>query len=238
MKKRKQIIIRKCTRRSRSIIHFPSCKRPKINVATPNVELTQPSPIVIPAPVVNVPTSPPPHIHVAAPNVELTQPSPIVIPAPVVNVPACLPPHIHVAAPNVELTQPSPIVIPAPIVNVPACPPPHIHVAAPNVELTQPSPIVIPAPIVNVTTPESSCETELRSNLLRFVGDVIEVIDSGGSSANGNPPNQIGVLESVGHGTFVIRPTVGNPEAAQVVFYSIRHITGFRPNVTVPARNR
>ncbi|MNE45892.1 hypothetical protein D3C80_1402050 [compost metagenome] len=92
---------------------------------------------------------------------------------------------------------------------------------------------MIPAPVVNVTTPESSCETELRSKLLRFVGDIIEVIDSGGSNTSGNPPNQIGVLESVGRGTFVIRPTVGNPEAAQVIFYSIRHIAGFRPNVAV-----
>ncbi|MNO46584.1 hypothetical protein D3C76_368720 [compost metagenome] len=206
VKKRKKIIIRKCTHRSRPIVHLPSSKHPKINVAAPRVELAQPAPIVIPAPVVNVPTSPPP--------------------------------NIHVAAPNVELTQPAPIVIPAPVVNVPACPPPNIHVAAPNVELTQPSPIVIPAPIVNVTTPESSSETELRSGLLRFVGDVIEVINSGGAGAGGNPPNQVGVLESVGQGTFVIRPTVGNPDAAQVIYYSIRQITGFRPSVTVPSRNR
>ncbi|MDQ0192422.1 hypothetical protein [Paenibacillus wynnii] len=237
VKKRKKTVIRKCIRHGRPVINIPACPPPQIHVAAPNVELTQPSPIVIPAPIVNVPACPPPQIHVAAPNVEVTPPAPIIIPAPIVNVPACPPPQIHVAAPNVELTQPSPIVIPAPIVNVPACPPPQIHVAAPNVEVNPPAPIVIPAPIVNVTTPENACETELRSNLLRFIGKVIEVIDSGGGGAGGSMPNQIGVLESVGHGTFAIRPTVGNPDAAQVVYYSIRQVIGFRPNVAVPSQS-
>ena len=153
---------------------------------------------------------------------------------PVINIPPCPPPQVNVAAPNVELRQPSPLVIPAPVVNVPPCPPSQINVAAPNVELTQPSPIVIPAPIVNVTTPENVCETELRADLLRFVGSVIELITAADPGAGGNPLNRIGVLESVGLGTIAIRPTIDNPES-QVVYYSICQIIGFRPDVTVPA---
>ncbi|MCZ8518562.1 hypothetical protein [Paenibacillus caseinilyticus] len=116
------------------------------------------------------------------------------------------------------MAAPQPVVVPAPVVNVAA-----------------PPPVVIPAPVVNVTEPEEACTTELRAELSRFIGSVIEVIDAGGAGGGGNPPNRVGTLESVGTGTFAIRPTTGNPENAQVVFYSICQIIGFRPAVTVTA---
>ncbi|WP_426448065.1 hypothetical protein ACP26L_27090 [Paenibacillus sp. S-38] len=129
----------------------------------------------------------------------------------------CPRPKIRVAAPDVTVSAPQPLVIPAPVVNV-----------------ETPQPVVIPAPVVNVTEPEDACVTELRAELSRFLGSVIEVIDAGGAGAGGTPPNRIGTLEAVGVGTFVIRPTTGNP-TGQVVYYSICEIIGFRPAVTVPA---
>ncbi|MFC0215270.1 hypothetical protein ACFFK0_23025 [Paenibacillus chartarius] len=117
------------------------------------------------------------------------------------------------------------IIVRRPTITVPV---PQVNVEAPDVTV---APAVIPAPVVNVSQPDNACETELRLNLLRYRGTTIEVIDP---AFGGSPLNRIGVLESVGEGTFAIRPTTDNP-TSEVVYYSICQIVGFRPEVTVPS---
>ncbi len=102
----------------------------------------------------------------------------------------------------------------------------------PVVNVTTPTPVVNvtdEAPVVNVPAQEDACLAAIRADLNLFRGREIEVIDSAGSGAGGEPPNRIGILENVGEGSFAIRPTMGNPQNSQVVYYSICEIIGFRP---------
>jgi hypothetical protein len=142
---------------------------------------------------------------------------------------------------NVNVTTPPPTVqvtVPEPTVN--------ITVPEPTVNITVPEPtvnITVPEPTINITTPpaivhvhseEDACVKELRAQLKRFIGDVISVIVEGGSGTGGQPTNRIGTLETVGKGTFMIRPTLDNTESDQVAIYAICKIIGFRPMVAVP----
>lgn len=138
--------------------------------------------------------------------------------------------RVAVSAPKVEVAAPPPVVIPAPIahVNVPA---PNIQVEAPVSHVNVPAPnIQVEAPIANVTVQPEGTVSALRDTLAAYIGTQVELLTAYG----GDPLNRVGVLEAVGQGTVVLRPSIGQQDQAQVIFYSLADIIGFRPGVPVP----
>ncbi|MBD0381597.1 hypothetical protein [Paenibacillus sedimenti] len=186
-------------------------KRP-IRVTRPNIN------VQTPAPTVNVST-PPAEVNVQTnpPAVHVTTPPPVVnieTPKPDVHVNIETPkPDVHV---NIETPKPDVHV------NI-ETPKPDVHV---NVESAKPE------VKVNIDYPEDECLEELREQLREYRGEEIQVLFAGGAGSGGEPPNRIGILESVGKGTFTLRPTTAN-DMGQVVIYSICQIVGFRPSIAV-----
>lgn len=158
------------------------------------------------------------NVTVPVPKVEVTA-QPPVVPAPVTQV--------TVPVPSVEVAAPPPVVVPAPIAQV-TVPVPDVEV-----EVAAPPPVVIPAPIVQVTATPGDVGAALREALRSHTGSLVELIILAGPGAGGDVPNRIGLLESVGEGTVSIRPTVGNPDQSQIVYYSLAQVAGFRPSAPV-----
>ncbi|MDF2722045.1 MAG: hypothetical protein K0Q59_1720 [Paenibacillus sp.] len=144
---------------------------------------------------------------------------------PHIEIPPSPSPNVTVPVPRVEIAAPPPVVVPAPISQV--------TVPVPNVEVAAPPPVVVPAPITQVTVSPAVSESALRAGMLAYVGTVVEIITQAGAGSAEDAPNRIGLLEAVGERTVVLRPTIGNPNNSQIVYYSLAQIVGFRPSAPV-----